>query len=132
MNNDPAQQSMLLGLFNSLGLMYTVLLLLSGLVSFLLALLLVIRGKGPFLGVALFLIVHVPMLIGVYAAVEGVINMYSLISMSAGTPKPSEIAAGISTSLVSITVGMFLTIPGYAVAAIGSLVRALNTRGVTS
>ena len=29
-------------------------------------------------------------------------------------------------------IGSRLTIPGYAVAAIGSLVRALNTRGVTS
>lgn len=126
MTNDLAQESLLLWLYNSLGLMYSVVLPLSGLVSFLLALLLVIRGRGPFLGVALFLIVHVPMLIGVYAAVQGVISMYSLISMSAGTPKPSEIAAGISTALVSITVGMFLMIPGYAVAAIGSLVRALT------
>lgn len=128
MTNDPAQQSLLLWFYNSLGLMYAVLMPLSGLVSFLLALLLVLRGRGPFLGIALFLIVHVPLLIGVYAAVQGVISMYSLISQSAGTPKPSEIAAGISISLVPITVGIFFLIPSYSVAAIGSLVRSLTSK----
>ena len=45
--------------------------------------------------------------------------------MSTATPKPSDVATGISTALVAPMVGMLLMVPGYATAAIGAFIRAL-------
>lgn len=119
----PVQQSYVVWIFSSLG-PFAVLLPLAGLLSFVLALIIVARGKGPMAAVALLLIVHVPMLIGFFGAVQGAINSYSVIAMSAVAVKPSEVAAGISTALVSLMVGMVVTAPGYAVAALGGLARS--------
>ena len=102
---------------------------LAGLVCFLLVLLLVLRGKGPMAAASLILIVHVPLLIGLFAAIQGAIASYTVIAMSAVTPKPSEVADGISTALVGPLVGMMLMVPGYATAALGSLIRSLVFTG---
>ena len=75
---------------------------------------------------ALILIVHVPLFIGVFAAVQGAIASYTVIAMSGASPKPSEVAAGISTALVAPLVGMLLTVPGYATATLGALIRSFT------
>ena len=72
------------------------------------------------------LIVHVPFLIGLFAAIHGAMASYIVIAMSDMTPKPSELAAGISSALVAPMVGMLLMVPGYAVAAFGAFVRSLG------
>ena len=123
-NAVPVQQSYLSWMFAALG-PYALLLPLAGLLCFLLALVLVARGKGPMVAACLILIVHVPLLIGVFAALQGGIASYTVIAASATTPKPSDVAAGISTALFAPLVGMMLMVPGYATAAVGAFIRSL-------
>ena len=122
----PTQPSFLSWMIMALGFPYVVLLPLAGLLCFLLAGFVVLRGKGPMAAAALILIVHVPLLIGIFAAIQGGIASYTVIAMSESSPKPSEVAAGISTALVAPLVGMLLTVPGYATAAIGAFIRSLQ------
>ena len=126
MASDPVPQSLLIWAYNALGLMYMILLPLAGLVSFVLALIVVCRGKGAMSAASLILIVHTPLLIGMFGALQGAIAFYTVIANATTTPKPSEIAGGISTALVAPQVGMLLMIPGYATAAIGSFVRSFT------
>lgn len=133
MDVEPVQQNLLSWIFTALGFPYVILLPLSGLISFLLALIVVLRGRGPMAAASLILIVHIPLLIGVFAAIQGGIASYTVIAMSSIAPKPSEVAAGISTALIAPMVGMLLMIPGYATAALGSFVRSFvgNAEGST-
>lgn len=126
---EPVQQSILNWMIMALGYPYVILLPLAGLLSFLLALLIVLRGKGPMACAALILIVHVPLFIGVFAAVQGAIASYTVIAMSAATPKPSDLAVGISTALVAPLVGLLVMVPGYAIAALGALIRSFYANG---
>jgi hypothetical protein len=122
---EQVERSLLSWMFNALGFPYVILLPLAGLVCFFLALILVLRGKGPMAAAGLILVVHVPFLIGVFAAIRGGIASYSVIAMSTTPPKPSDVAAGISTALFAPLVGMLLMVPGYATAAVGAFIRAL-------
>jgi hypothetical protein len=126
---EPVQQSFLNWMITALGYPYVILLPLAGLLSFLLALLIVFRGNGPMACAALILIVHVPLFIGVFAAIQGAIASYTVIAMSATTPKPSDLAIGISTALVAPLVGLLVMIPGYAIAALGALIRSFDASG---
>lgn len=121
-------QSYLGWMLAALGVPYMILLPLAGLVCFLLALILVLRGKGPMAATALILIVHVPLLIGVFAAIQGGIASYRVIAMSETAPKPSEVAAGVSVALFAPLVGMLLMVPGYAAAAVGAFIRAIAAK----
>jgi hypothetical protein len=121
----PVQQSLLSWMLAALGFPYVILLPLAGLLSFVFALIVVVRGRGPMAGAATVLIVHVPLLIGVFAAIEGAIASYTVIAMSGATAKPSDVAAGWSTALVAPLVGMLLMAPGYAVAAFGAFIRSV-------
>ncbi len=109
-------------LFTQLGLSYSILLSLSGLLSFVIALIIVRRGKGPMAAAALVLIVHVPLLIGLYATIEGLMQTCTI--MHGGPPRSAELASGIGTSLVAPKVALLLMIPGYATAVIGAFLRA--------
>jgi len=126
---EPVRQSFLSRLYNALGFQYAILLPLAGLSCFVLALFLVLRGKGFMAAAGLILIVHVPLLIGVFASIQGLITSYSIIAVSAMTPKPSELAAGYSMALAAPMVGMVLVVPGYATAVIGAIVRSIAAEG---
>ncbi len=127
MNGDiePVRQSLLGWIFSSLGFPLLVILLMAGLLSFFVAFAIVLRGRGPMAVASLLLVVHVPLLIGIYAAIRGATNAYMVIATSSTTPKPSELAVGISSALIAPTVGMILMTPGYAVALVGTFVRAM-------
>lgn len=122
----PVRQSLVQWFLVSLGFRYAILLLLAALLSFVLALIIVIRGKGPFAGVSLLLVVHVPLLIGVYAAVDGLIRSYTVIAASDVTVKASEVASGYSTALAASLAALALMVPGYATAVLGSFIRAVS------
>lgn len=124
-NDAPVRHSYLSWMYEALGMQYSVLLPLAGLICFVLALILVVRGKGPMAAAALILIVHVPFLIGIFAAVQGIIASYSIIAMSIVAPRPSDLAQEYSTALFATLVGIAMMVPGYSVAAVGALVRAL-------
>jgi hypothetical protein len=123
---EPVQQSLLSWIVAALGFPYVILLPLAGMLCFLLTLLVVLRGSGPMAAVTLLLVVPAPLMIGVFAAIQAAIDSYTVIAMSATTPRPSQVAAGISTALVAPLVGMLLIVPGYATAAIGAFIRSLG------
>jgi len=120
------QQSFLSWILTALGFKYAILLPVSALVCFVLTLIVVVRGKGPMAGVALVLIIPVPLLIGVFAAIEGGISSYKVIATLATDPAPGQVAAVISTLLVAPMVGMLLMAPSYILATLGSLFRSFS------
>ncbi len=122
----PVQQSFLSWILTALGFKYAILLPVSALVGFVLTLIVAVRGKGPMAGVALMLIMPVPLLIGVFAAIEGGISSYKAIAMLPKDPAPGRDAAVISTLLVAPMVGMLLMAPSYMLAILGSLVRSFS------
>ena len=123
----PPQQSFLSWMLRALGYEYALLLPLAALVCFVLTLIVAIRGKGPMAGVALFLIVPVPFLIGLFAGIKHAILALNEIAVSAGSSEVSRTAEGISMARVAPLVGLMMMIPGYGVAAIGSLIRSVRT-----
>ena len=126
------QQSRLGWIFSSLGLWYTLILPAVALVCFVLTLLLVLRGRGPMAAAAIALIVPVPFLIGIAAALRGAMASFIVIASSSTPAKPSEIAVGISTALVVPLVSLFLMVPSYLVAVAGATIRALVSDGESS
>jgi hypothetical protein len=124
----PVQKSLLKFYFDALGLEFALLLPLAGLAAFLLALVLVIRGRGPMAGVALLLAVSLPMLVGIYAAIDGAIQAYMVIATSPVIPKQSEVAEGWSMALVAPQIGMYFMAPAFLVALVGTTVRTVFGR----
>src|SRR5262245_43055132 len=120
-----AQQSYLSWFIGSLGWFYTLALPATGFLAFVVALLLVLRGRGAMTGAALWFVVLFPVGLGIYGALEGAVQAFSVISMSEVTPKPSEIASGVAMSLVAPMVGMLVSLPAYLVAGLGSVIRSL-------
>jgi len=53
-------------------------------------------------------------MVGLLGTVHGMINAFIVIATSSGQPKPSELAAGISTALVTTALGLLLAIPAIA------------------
>ncbi len=60
------------------------------------------------------LIGNISPMVGLLGTVQGMIASFSVIAMSPTTPKPSELAAGISTALFTTLVGLFIAIPAIA------------------
>jgi hypothetical protein len=124
----PVQTSLLKFYVDALGLQYVALLPLAGLVALALTLALVIRGRGPMAASGLVLAISLPMLVGLYGAIDGAMQSYLLIATSPTSPKPSELALGWSMALVSAQVGMWLMLPSLLVGTIGASLRALLAR----
>jgi hypothetical protein len=120
------QQSFLIWLINSLGWRYTLLLPVSALASFVLTAVLVIAGKGRTTGAAMAFVVAIPFLIGLFGTFEGLMASFMVLAHSSSSPKPSAIAEGIGTSMVTLPVAMFLMIPSYLLATVGLFIRSLQ------
>src|SRR5262245_33911240 len=95
----PRQQSYLEFIFSSLGWRYTMLLPLAALLSFVLILILVLRGKGSAVPAGLVLLVPLPIIVGVFGVVDGLLASFQVIAMSNTAPKPALYAQGICMSL---------------------------------
>lgn len=121
---EPASQSLLTWTVMALGA-YGFLLVAAGLVSFLVSLLIVIRGRGPMAVAALVLIVPLPLLIGVLGAWHGAVASFGTIAMSGAEVKTSEFAGAVIAMLARPIVGMLFMAPGYVVAAGGSFIRSM-------
>jgi hypothetical protein len=120
----PPQQSLLGWIVGALGYHYAILLPLSALVSFVLTLILVTRGKGPMAGFALLLIIPVPLLVGMWTAIEHGILAIRAINLIDSDPRPGHFAAIALKSLVGPLVGMAFMAPSYVLAIIGCLSRS--------
>jgi len=111
--------------FQSLGFFYGVLIPLTGLLVFLGACLVVMLSRRPAVIAAYLVFLPLPMLIGVYGSVEGLIACFSMSAMPRGTPLPAEVGIGISTALFSTVAGMAVSFPSYFVLAFGLFFRTL-------
>lgn len=120
-------QNFLAWLVNALGWKYVLLLPASALLSFVLTLVLVIAGKGRTTGAALGFIVAIPFLVGLFGMFEGLMASLMVLGASTSSPKPSQVAVGIATSIVTPLVGMFLMAPSYLLATVGLGIRALKS-----
>lgn len=121
----PRRQSYLEFFFGALGMRYTFLLPLAALVSFVLVLVVVLRGRGNWVTAVLVLLVPLPFYVGIMGVIDGMIASFQVIAMSDVQPKPSELAQGVAMSLVTAMVGLWLSVPGYFLAVVGSFVRSL-------
>lgn len=54
-------------------------------------------------------------MVGLLGTVDGMVRSFTVIANSSVTPKPSELAQGISTALVTTLVGLWLAIPAIAI-----------------
>jgi biopolymer transport protein ExbB/TolQ len=80
--------------------------------------------------IASFLVfLPLPLLIGIFATVQGMIASYAVIAASTSTPKPSEVASGISTALFTVLIGLAVSFPAYLVLAFGLFLRTLASPG---
>ncbi len=61
------------------------------------------------------LIGNISPMIGLLGTVQGMISSFQVIANSGATPKPSELAAGISTALFTTLVGLLIAIPAIAI-----------------
>jgi di/tricarboxylate transporter len=124
--HEPRQMSYLAWVYHSLGLMYSLALPLAGLMVFLGAVLVVILAiRRPGVIAAYLVFVPLPLLIGVFGTVDGLIRSHSVIAMADYAPKPSEVSQGYSMALLCLLVGMLATAPGYFVTALGLFLSAI-------
>lgn len=111
---------------NALGLKYGVLIPLASLVSGVVTILLLARGRGVWLAPTMLIVVLAPLVLGVVGTVDGIIAAILVVTHSTTNIHPSELAEVKSMSLVTIQVGLVLMLPGYLLAAGGSALRALR------
>ncbi|TWU59093.1 Biopolymer transport protein ExbB [Rubripirellula tenax] len=73
-------------------------------------------------------------MIGLFGTVQGMISSFQVIALGGSTPKPSDLAAGISTALFTTLVGLAVAIPAIAAYNIlrNRVARLLLEVGVTS
>ncbi len=73
-------------------------------------------------------------MIGLFGTVQGMITSFEVIATGGSTPKPSELAGGISTALFTTLVGLAVAIPAIAAYNIlrNRVARLLLEVGVTS
>lgn len=80
------------------------------------------------------LIGNISPMIGLFGTVQGMIASFQVIASGGSTPKPSELAVGISTALFTTLVGLAIAIPAIAAYNIlrNRVARLLLEVGVTS
>ena len=104
----------------------------AGFFAFVLALIVVLRGQGPFAIATLVLVVPIPFLLGLLGAVYGMILSLQVIATSSVAPKPSELSDGIATALFTPLLGLVCMAPGYLVAVLGACARSFSKPVVKS
>jgi len=80
------------------------------------------------------LIGNISPMIGLFGTVQGMISSFQVIALGGATPKPADLAAGISTALFTTLVGLAVAIPAIAAYNIlrNRVSRLLLEVGVTS
>jgi hypothetical protein len=122
----PVPQSFFDFYYQAIGLKYLLMFAIFAPVGIATTVMATIFGRGVALGATLLFAVGIPIFIGMLGTFDGLIASYQVIAASTVYPKPGEIAQGMSMSLATLWVGMFLALPSYFLAAIGMAVRALK------
>ncbi len=121
----PMPKSYVAWLFESLGFHFALLLPGAALLAFILTLLVLVRGNRHSTGAALCFIVPLPLLVGIFAMLEGLSASFTVIAMSSAEIKASELVAGLSQALVAPKVGLLLMAPSFVTALLGLTARSL-------
>jgi len=122
----PRRESMLLFSFNALGWRYTLAIPFFAFLAFVLALILVIRGRTWATGPATLMVVAMPMLVGVFAWIEGLMVGYLTFASSPVITRSNDLYAGYAASIVPPMVALLLSVPAYLVALVGLFLRAMT------
>jgi hypothetical protein len=120
------QHSPLVWLFKALGFRYVVFLPFITLLALVLAIIAIRRFKTPVLTALLLAVVPLPLFYGAMATIDGMLASMQVVMLSSATVKPSELAEGGSLSLVSLQVGLVLSLPVYLLAVTALAYRALS------
>jgi hypothetical protein len=120
------QQSQLMWFYSALGFKYAVALPLAGLFSLVMTILVLVKGRGPLVSGAMAFAVAAPIFIGLLGTAQGVMASYQVMATSSETPRPSEVAQGVSMALVTTYLGLTFAFPSFAIATIGLIARALS------
>lgn len=131
-----AQESYLMWYLRALGAKGVLLLPFAAILSFAITLFLVSRRHGRLSGSALLLLAMLPILAGFYCMLDSVIGTLIVLSRVGDdvTLKPSEVAEGISGSLLALHTGITLSVPTILIALVGLVFRAASAEssGVSS
>lgn len=124
----PPEQPMIVWLFRALGIRYTFLLPAVTVLALLLAVLAIWKFKTPTLTALLLAGVPLPLLLGAFGSIDGLMASFQIIMISSATPRASEVAEGGAMSLVSMQVGLILSLPLYLLALTALCYRAFAYR----
>ena len=124
----PQRQSYLMWMYQSLGLFYSFVLPMSALLVVVGAVIVVFSARRPSVIAAYLVFLPLPILIGAYATVEGMIASYSVIASTTTAPQPADAGVGYSTALFSSLLGILLTFPSFFVLSIGLFIRTILYR----
>lgn len=124
---EPAQRSFLSWIVHSLGI-YALMIPFAGMVVFIGACLAVAKGRRPEVVASYAAFAPIPFLVSLFGAFSGAIDSFTVIAMSAASPKPSEMAEGISTALATPLVGLLACVPTYLLLGVGWVIRMLSHR----
>jgi hypothetical protein len=125
------QMSPLAWLLRALGFRYTVFLPFIAILALVLAIIAIGRFKTPVLTALLLAVVPLPLFYGAMAMIDGMMASMQVIMLSEALVKPSELAEGGSLSLVSLQVGLVLSLPVYVLSVVALAYRALTHAEVT-
>ena len=126
---EPVQQmSYLAWIYNALGPLYMLGLPLLGLLAFVGAIIVVAKNRRPADIASFIYFAAAPLLLGMFGVVHGMISSFQVIAAGASSPKPSEIAMGVGTSLFAALVGLMCSFPAYGVLAVGYIIRTLTLK----
>jgi hypothetical protein len=124
----PTRETILVWVYHSLGIRYTLLFPLLLLLGLFLAILAAAKFKTPHLTAVLLIVVPLPIYYGFIGTIDGLLASWQVISSSGITPKSNELSEGAAMSLVSMQVGLILSLPLYFFALFTLCYRAFSTK----
>jgi hypothetical protein len=111
---------------------FGVLILISAILAFFIAVSVISRGNGPLAGVALILAVLMPAMLGVLGMLTGWVNALLVMSTSDTQMKAADFAAGLAGSVLQMSVALWLSMPTLLVCIVGAWMRSLRHDRVTA
>jgi len=124
----PVRHNMMTWMINALGPIYGLAIPLAGLAVFVGSCLVVALSKRPAVIASFLVFLPLPVLIGVFGSVQGVISAFATVS-GGGAEVPGDIvAACFATALFTTFLGLIVSGPSYLVLAFGLFFRTLASR----
>jgi hypothetical protein len=106
---------------------YALLIPATALLAFLLVLVLVLKGRQPYAGFAIMLIVPLPLIVSLLGAMHRAILDFSTLAAS-HDPHPNGIWRGLLLASLFPLLGLFVMAPACVIVSVGGLIRSLTER----